>query len=131
MLAERAPRLATLDESFDRLEALSADATQLRSTLRELANARTTDIAPETVATLNGLAERIDNRLGQVHAKVQSVRADVDALKVRIEKKKSRLLFVFNLIALLSTLMLAWIVYTQIVVLQYHWVRVRRPNQGS
>src|SRR6266550_7581168 len=59
MLAERAPRLATLDESFDRLEALSVDATQLRSTLRELANARTTDIA----------------------------------LKVRIEKKKSRLLF--------------------------------------
>ena len=54
MLAERAPRLATLDESLDRLEALSADATQLRSTLRELANARTTDIAPETVATLNG-----------------------------------------------------------------------------
>ena len=131
MLAERAPRLATLDESFDRLEALSADATQLRSTLRELANARTTDIAPETVATLNALAERIDNRLGQVHAKVQSVRADVDALKVRIEKKKSRLLFVFNLLALLSTLMLAWVIYTQIVVFQHHWVRVRRPNQGS
>ena len=133
MLAERAPRLATVDESFDRLEALSADATQLRSTLRELANARTTDIAPETetVATLNGLAERIDNRLGQVHAKVQSVRADVDALKVRIEKKKSRLLFVFNLLALLSTLMLAWVIYTQIVVFQHHWVRVRRKKVDS
>ena len=131
MLAERAPRLATLDESFDRLETLSADATQLRSTLRELANARTTDIAPETVATLNGLAERIDNRLGQVHTKVQSVRADVDALKVRIEKKKSRLLFVFNLLALLSTLMLAWVIYTQIVVFQHHWVRVRRKKVES
>ena len=130
MLAERAPRLATLDESFDRFEALSADATQLRSTLRELANARTTDIAPQTVATLNGLAERIDNRLGQVHAKVQSVRADVDALKVRIEKKKSRLLFVFNLIALFMTLMLAWVIYTQIVVIQ-HWVRVRRKKVES
>jgi len=131
MLAERAPRLATLDESFDRFEALSADATQLRSTLRELANARTTDIAPQTVATLNGLAERIDNRLGQVHAKVQSVRADVDALKVRIEKKKSRLLFVFDLIALLMTLMLAWVIYTQIVVIQHHWVRVRRKKVES
>ena len=131
MLAERAPRLATLDESFDRLEALSADATQLRSTLRELANARTTGIAPETVATLNGLAERIDNRLGQVHAKVQSVRADVDALKVRIEKKKSRLLFALNLVALLSTLMLAWVIYTQIVVFQHHSVRVRRKKVES
>ena len=56
------------------------------------------------------------------------MRADVDALKVRIEKKKSRLLFVFNLLALLSTLMLAWVIYTQIVVFQHHWVRVRRPN---
>ena len=87
MLAERAPRLAFLDESLDRLEALSADATQLRSTLRELANGRTTEIAPETVATLKALAERIDNRLGQVHAKVQSVRADVDDLKVRMRRR--------------------------------------------
>jgi hypothetical protein len=28
---------------------------------------------------------------------------------------------------LLSTLMLAWIVYTQIVVIQHHWARLRRP----
>jgi hypothetical protein len=66
-----------------------------------------------------------------VHAKVQSVRADVDALKVRIEKKKSRLLFVFNLLALLSTLMLAWVIYTQIVVFQHQWVRVRRKKVDS
>src|SRR5205823_3963897 len=67
MLAERAPRLATLDESFDRLETLSADATQLRSTL----------------------------------------------------------------LALLSTLMLAWVIYTQIVVFQHHRVRVRRKKVES
>src|SRR4051812_19940565 len=37
-VAERAPRLAALDEAFDRLEGLSADATQLRTTLRTLEN---------------------------------------------------------------------------------------------
>ena len=125
MLSERAPQLATLDETFDRLEALSVDAAQLRSTLRELANAQTNDIAPETVATLKGLAARIDNRLGQVHAKVQSVGANVDALEVRIEKKKSRLLFAFNLIAVIMTLMLAWVMYTQVIVIQHHRSRVR------
>ena len=36
MMAERAPRLAALDESFNRLEEMSADTTQLRSTLRAL-----------------------------------------------------------------------------------------------
>ena len=44
-MAERAPRLAALDETFDRLEGMSADATQLRSTLRALVD-RKTPLAP-------------------------------------------------------------------------------------
>jgi hypothetical protein len=126
MMAERAPRLTALDETFDRLEGLSADATQLRSTLRALVVEQKSDITPETVAALKGLTQRIDNRLGEVQAKVQAVRADVDALQVRLDKRKSRLLFMFNLVALLSTLMLAWVIYTQVVVIQHHWARVRR-----
>ena len=127
MMAERAPRLAVLNETFDRLEGLSADATQLRSTLRALVVEQKSEITPETVAALKGLTQRIDTRLGEVQAKVQAVRADVDALQVRLDKRKSRLLFMFNLVALLSTLMLAWVVYTQVVVIQHHWARVRRP----
>ena len=127
MMAERAPRLAVLNETFDRLEGLSADATQLRSTLRALVVEQKSDITPEAVAALKGLTQRIDNRLGEVQAKVQAVRADVDALQVRLDKRKSRLLFMFNLVALFSTLMLAWVVYTQVVVIQHHWARVRRP----
>jgi septal ring factor EnvC (AmiA/AmiB activator) len=126
MMAEHAPRLAALDETLDRLEEMSADATQLRSTLRALVVEQKSEVTPETIAALKGLTQRIDTRLGEVQAKVQSVRADVDALQVRLDKRKSRLLFVFNLLALLSTLMLAWVVYTQIVVIQHHWVRLRR-----
>lgn len=126
-MAERAPRLAALDETFNRLEEMSADATQLRSTLRALVGEQKTGITPETVAALNGLTKRIDTRLGEVQANVQSVRAEVDALQARLDKRKSRLLFVFNMVALLSTLMLGWIVYTQVVVIRHHWARVRRP----
>jgi len=131
MMADRAPRLAALDETFNRLEELSADATQLRSTLRALMAAQKGDATAETIATLNGLAHRIDTRLGEAQANVQAVRADVAALQVRLDKRKSRLLFAFNLVALLSTLMLVWIVYTQVVVIQHHWARVRppRPNR--
>jgi hypothetical protein len=129
-MADRAPRLAALDETFNRLEGLSADATQLRGTLRALVEQKS-DIAPETVAALKRLTQRIDTRLGEAQANVQAVRADVAALKDRMDKRKSRLLFVFNLVALLSTLMLAWILYTQVVVIQHHWARVRppRPNR--
>jgi hypothetical protein len=131
MMADRAPRLAAMDNTFNRLEGLSADATQLRGTLRALVVEQKSDIAPETVATLKKLTQRIDTRLGEAQASVQAVRADVATLKDRLDKRKSRLLFVFNLLALLSTLMLAWILYTQVVVIQHHWARVRppRPNR--
>ena len=127
MMADRAPRLAALDETFNRLEGLSADTTQLRGTLRALVAEQKSDVTAETVATLNGLTQRIDTRLGEVQANVQGVQADIAALQVRLDTRKSRVLFVFNLLALLSTLMLAWILYTQIVVIQHHRARVRRP----
>jgi len=131
MMADRAPRLAALDDTFNRLEGLSADATQLRGTLRALVVEQKSDTVPETVAALKKLTQRIETRLGEAQANVQAVRADVAALKERLDKRKSRLLFVFNLLALLSTLMFAWILYTQIVVIQHHWARVRppRPNR--
>jgi hypothetical protein len=128
MMADRAPRLAALDETFNRLEGLSADVTQLRGTLRAVVVEQKSDVAPDTVAALKGLTQRIDTRLGEAQANVQTLRADVAALQVRMDKRKSRLLFVFNLLAVLSTLMLAWIVYTQVVVIQHHWARVRSPR---
>ena len=130
MMADRAPRLAALDETFDRLEGLSADATQLRGTLRALVVTQESDITAETIATLNGLTQRIDTRLGEVQANIHGVQADIAALQVRLDTRKSQVLFVFNLLALLSTLMLAWILYTQIVVIRHHWGRVRRPAAG-
>jgi hypothetical protein len=130
MMADRAPRLAALDETFNRLEELSADATQLRSTLRALVAAQQGDVTPQTVATLNGLTQRIDTRLGEVQGNVQGVQADIAALRVRLDTRRSRLLLAFNLLALLSTLMLTWIVYTQVVVIRYHWTRIRRPAAG-
>jgi hypothetical protein len=126
MMSDRAPRLAALDDAFNRLEELSADATQLRGTLRALVVAQKSDVTAETVATLNGLTQRIDRRLGEVQANVQGVQADIVALQVRLDTRKSHVLFLFNLLALVCTLMLAWILYTQIVVIQHHWTRVRR-----
>ena len=99
MMAEHAPRLAALDETLNRLEGMSADATQLRSTLRSLVAAQTSDVTPETVAALNGLTQRIDTRLGEVQAKVQALREEVDALQVRLDKAKSRLCLALDLVA--------------------------------
>ena len=116
MVADRAPRLTAVDETFNLLEQLSADSTQLRGTLRSLAGTQKSKVTAETVAALNGLTQRIDTRLGEVQTGVQGVQADIAALQARLDARKSRLLLIFNLVALLLTLMLAWIIYSQIVV---------------
>ena len=100
MMADRAPRLAALDDAFNRLEELSADGKQLRGTLRELVAGQNSDVTAETLATLNGLTQRIDTRLAKVQANVQGVRDDIAALQVRLDTRKSRLLLAFNLLAL-------------------------------
>ena len=84
----------------------------MRGTLRALAGAQKSQVAAETVAALTGLTQRIDTRLGEVQAGVQGVQADIAAWQLRLDVRKSRLLFLFNLLALLMTLMLAWIVYS-------------------
>ena len=89
------------------------------------------DVTAETVATLNQLTKRIDTRLGEVQVNVQCVQADIAALQVRLDTRKSRLLFVVNLLALLATLMPAWIIYTQVVVIQHHRARLRRPTDNE
>jgi len=123
MVADRSPRLAALDDAFNRLEQLSADSTQLRGTLRALAVAPRGQVTAEAVAVLTGLTQRIEMRLGEVQAGVQGIHADVAALQLRLEARKSRLLFLFNLLALLVTLMLAWILYSQIVVIRHYRAR--------
>ena len=126
IVADRAPRLAALEETFNRLEELTADTTQLRATLQALVEQKG-NVAAETVAALQGITQRIDTRLGEVQTNVQAVRADVAALQVRLGQRKSRLLFVFNLLAMLATLMMAWVVYSQVVVIQHHRGRMRQP----
>ena len=120
MVADRAPRLAALDEALDRLELVSADSAQLRGTLRALAGAQERQVTAETVAALTGLIQRIDTRLGEVQAGVQRVHTDIAAWQLRLDAFRSRLLFLFNLLALLMTLMLAWILYSQIVVIRHY-----------
>jgi len=62
----------------------------------------------------------MDTTLGEVQAGVQGVHADIAAWQLQLDARKSRLLFLFNLLALSMTLMLAWILYSQIVVIRHY-----------
>ena len=72
IMAERAPRLTAFDGTFNRSKGLSADATQLRGTLRSLVAEQNSDVTAETVTR------------------------EVDGVRARLHKRKSRLLLLFN-----------------------------------
>jgi len=129
MLAGRTPRLAGLDEAFNQLDQLTADLTQLRGTLRAVVGSQKGQVNPDTLGALAGLTQRIDTRLAEVQTGVQGLHADIAAWQLQLASRKSRLLILFNLLALLTTLALAWFLYSQIIVMR-HYRRRTAPAAG-
>jgi len=130
-IQERAPRLEKIDTAFSRLGEMSADAQQLRSTLREAAAGRADQLTQETATTLTNLTSRVDTRLAEVETAVQEVQTEIQALQARLETLKSRLLLIYDLAALAATLLLLWVIYSQIVVIRHHARLFRTPAPAA
>ncbi len=124
---ERAPRLDALDQALDRLSALAADIRQLRTTLREAALSEADRMTQAAVDVLTGVTTRIDDRLAETQANVQQVQADIQALRDELAARQARLLLIYNLSAIALTLILLWVIYSQVVVMRHHWRLLRRP----
>jgi hypothetical protein len=126
-IQEKAPGLDKLDATFGRLGEMSADAQQLRTTLRAAATGQADQITQETATTLTTLTSRVDARLAEVQTGVQEIQAEINALQVRLETLKSRLLLIYDLAALAVTLLLLWVIYSQVVVIRHHARLFRTP----
>lgn len=124
---ERAPRLDALDQTFDRLSALAADIQQLRTTLREAALSEADRMTQQAVDVLTGVTTRIDNRLAETQANIQQVQAEIQALRDELAARKARLMLIYDLAAIGTTLLLLWIIYSQVVVMRHHWRMLRAP----
>ena len=130
-IQERAPRLEKIDTAFSRLGEMSADAQQLRSTLREAAAGQADQLTQETATTLTNLTSRVDTRLAEVETAVQEVQTEIQALQARLETLKSRLLLIYDLAALAATLLLLWVIYSQVVVIRHHARLFRTPAAAA
>jgi prefoldin subunit 5 len=124
---ERAPAVEKLDTTFNRLGEMSADARQLRGTLRAVAEGQADQMTQEAADTLTTLTTRIDTRLAEVQTGVQEIQAEIVALQARLQTLKSRLLLIFDLAALLFTLLFCWVIYSQFVVIRHHARLFRTP----
>jgi hypothetical protein len=81
----------------------------------------------EAATTLTNLTSRIDTRLSEIQTGVQEVQAEIRALPARLQTLKSRLLLIYDLAALLATLLFVWVIYSQFVVIRHHARLFRTP----
>jgi hypothetical protein len=127
-ISERAPRIEQLDQTLTRLSTLAADVQQLRTMLRTAATEQTNQVTQGLEIAVTDLTSRIDGRLADVQTGLQSLQSEITDLQSRLQTLQSRLLLIYNLIALSATLLFIYVIYSQIVVIRYHW---KRPSNTS
>lgn len=129
-MSERAPRLERLDQAFTQMEQTAADIKQLDDTLRASVVEGKNQLTQEAVTTLTGITTRVDTRLAEAEAAVDQVQSDIDVFQVEMDETESRLLLIYNLAALGATLLMLWLIYSQVVVIRHHW-RGLRGGDGA
>lgn len=130
-IQENAPAVDRVDTALSRVELLAADVRQLDDTLAASVVEGKNQLTQEAVTTLTGLTTRIDTGLSEVQTTITGVQSDIAALQVRIDARQARLLRIYNLTAIVLTLLMLWLIYSQIVVIQKHWRGVRAKGVGQ
>ena len=130
-MSTKFPAIEKLDTVFTALGQLKADIKQLNDTLQAAVVAQKNELTQETTDALTGITTRIDTRLATVESTMQEVMADINALQERNAQLKSRLLLIYDLTALAVTLLMFWLVYSQVVVIRQQWSRLRSPVVAS
>ena len=125
-IQERAPRLDQLEQTFTRLGTLAADVQQLRSTLKEATVAGADKLTQTAATALTDLTSRIDDGLANIQSSVQALQSDITALQARLQQRQSSLLLIYNLSALAATLIIMWVIYSEVVVIRHYGSRTRR-----
>ena len=127
----KAPRIARLDEIFNQLGQLAADIAQLDDTLRTSVVEGKNQLTQEAVTTLTDITTRVDTGLGTVQTEVQSALVDIQAFQEETQALKSRLLMYYNLAALALTLLMLWVIYSQIVLIRYQWAKFGKQGNAK
>lgn len=76
-------------------------------------------------------ARQISSRLAEVQENLNQVDARLEAVQARANYLQQTLPTTLALIALVSSLLLVWVAYTQVVVIRSSWARVRERSRGS
>lgn len=127
-IQEQAPNLGKVEEVLQNVNQLGADIRQLNDTLGAAVVEEKNLATEELAGVLTDLTTRIDTRLGEVQSEVEALVAEVNAFQEEVRVYKSRLLLIYNLTAIGSTLLFIWLIYSQICVILSQWRGIRKKS---
>ena len=122
---EKAPGLQDAQDALRNIANLQADVTQLRTTIRAVAEGKSDTLTDETTTLLLNITGRVDERLARTQGNLEKLQEAVIELQTRIAQKKARLLFIYNLSAVLISLLFLWLIYSQVVVISAQVRKIR------
>lgn len=124
-IRETPPAVDDLETALNRLDETAADVRQINDTIRSAVTGTADRLTNESVDTLTGLTGRVDSRLAETQASVEAAQAEINALQARLAAQRARLLLIYNLTAIVLTLFLLWVLYSQFAVIRHQRLLLR------
>jgi hypothetical protein len=115
------------------VQKLSGLLSEVASTVKDV-NARIEEFRSNTAGAISRVTETLGNvtdRLTKAETELNALDAEVLALQARVAQLKQTLPIVFTVLMIVLTLFMAWVAYTQIVVMRGAWRKLRAPGVSS
>lgn len=124
-IRETPPAVDDLETALNRLDETAADVRQINDTIRSAVTGTADRLTNESVDTLTGLTGRVDSRLAETQASVEAAQAEINTLQARLAAQRARLQLIYNLTAIVLTLFLLWVLYSQFAVIRHQRLLLR------
>lgn len=130
-IRETPPAVEKLDALLTQLDQTAADVRQVGETIRITVVESKNELTEQTVNALTTITTRVDNRLAETEATVTEAQAELVALQQRLATIRSQLLMIYNLAAVVLTLLLIWTIYSQFVVIRHQRQLLRTASPAA
>jgi uncharacterized phage infection (PIP) family protein YhgE len=89
------------------------------------------DGVSDEIGRVTGLLDDITARLGETRQNLAQINSNLEALQDLAVRLRSQVTLIFTLISIISTLLLAWLIYTQVEIIRLYIQRWKGLNGAA
>jgi phage shock protein A len=130
-ISETPPAVEELESALNRLDEAAANARQVGDTIKTTVVDGSSQMTQQTVDLLTSLTSGVDDWLAEAQSAVDTLQTEMAALQERLALLRSQLLLLYSLAAVGATLLLFWIIYSQVVVIRHQWQLLRAGGKTA